>query len=80
MTEQQPAEIVVAGSLEAKIIRACPTHRLCPLTCTQRTIEELGTIASFDLRPMEAEQHSWRQKLAGWMARFSSSQSGGTSQ
>jgi len=40
----------LAGSLEAKIIRACPTHRVCPLTCKQRRVEDLGTIASFDIR------------------------------
>jgi hypothetical protein len=36
-----------SGSLEARIIRKCPTHRDCPLTCKQRPVEELGMIASF---------------------------------
>jgi len=49
MTEQ-PAEVAAAGSLEVTIIRACTVHRTCPLTCTQRTVEELGTVASFDNR------------------------------
>jgi hypothetical protein len=39
-----------AGSLEARIIRKCPSHTTCPLTCKQRRVEELGTIASFDTR------------------------------
>jgi hypothetical protein len=39
-----------SGSLEAKIIRACPTHRDCPLTCKQRRVEDLGEIASFDVQ------------------------------
>jgi hypothetical protein len=36
-----------SGSLEARIIRACTIHRTCPLTCKQRRVEELGTIARF---------------------------------
>ena len=39
-----------SGSLEAKIIRACSVHQDFPLTCKQRKVEDLGTIASFDLR------------------------------
>ena len=59
MTDQQPAEIAAAGSLEAKIIRACPSHRLCPLTCKQRRVEELGTIASFDDRQSPDPSRPW---------------------
>ena len=40
----------VAGSLEAKIIRKCPSHQDCPLTCKHRRVEDLGEIASFDTR------------------------------
>ena len=50
MTDQQPAEVAAVGSLEARIIRKCPAHRDCPLTCKQRRVENLGTIASFDTR------------------------------
>ncbi len=39
-----------SGSLEAKIIRACTVHRTCPLTCRERTVEDLGEIASFVTR------------------------------
>jgi len=40
-----------AGYLEARIIRACTVHKTCPLSCKQRRVEELGRIASFDVRP-----------------------------
>jgi hypothetical protein len=45
------APVPVAGSLSAKIIRACPAHPSCPLDCPERSVEELGEIASFDNRP-----------------------------
>jgi hypothetical protein len=49
-----------SGSLEAKIIRACPTHRDCPLTCKQRRIEDLGEIASFDVHQESSpDSRSW---------------------
>ena len=37
-----------SGSLEARIIRKCPSHTDCPMTCKHRQVEDLGTIASFD--------------------------------
>jgi len=40
------------GSLHARIIRACPAHAECALECPQRTVEDLGQIASFDNRPL----------------------------
>jgi hypothetical protein len=43
-----PAAIPVAGSLSAKIIRACPKHKQCALECPERKVEDLGEIASFD--------------------------------
>jgi hypothetical protein len=44
--------IPVAGSLSAKVIRACRAHNnKCPLTCPQRKVLDVGTIASFDARP-----------------------------
>jgi hypothetical protein len=51
---EQAAEIAAAGSLEAKIIRKCEIHRTCPLTCPQRQVDDLGTIASFENRPPSA--------------------------
>jgi hypothetical protein len=49
-----------SGSLEATIIRACTVHRMCPLTCTQRRVEELGSIASFDTRQESSpSSRSW---------------------
>jgi hypothetical protein len=42
------SEQPVAGSLSARIIRACTVHAECPLECPERKVEELGTIASFD--------------------------------
>jgi hypothetical protein len=44
---QQP----VAGTLTAKLIRACPAHADCPLECPERIVEDLGTLAAFDHRP-----------------------------
>jgi hypothetical protein len=35
-----------SATLSAKIIRKCPTHSDCPLTCKQRRVEDLGEIAS----------------------------------
>lgn len=45
MTDSQ---IPVAGSLSAKVIRACPKHPACDLDCPERVVEDLGEIASFD--------------------------------
>jgi len=56
----------VAGSLEAKIIRACKVHRLCPLTCRERDVEDLGEIASFDAHS-EPEQSSLLKRIGGWL-------------
>jgi len=60
-----------SGSLEATIIRACTVHRTCPLTCKQRKVEKLGTIASFDARSEECVPPSIVQRLkeglASWL-------------
>jgi hypothetical protein len=41
-----------AGSLEAKIIRACAKHQnKCKLDCPRRKVEDLGQVASFRTRP-----------------------------
>jgi hypothetical protein len=40
-----------SGSLSAKIIRACPSHPTCPLTCKSRAVEDLGELASFSTIP-----------------------------
>jgi len=49
MTESDARQIQ-SGSLSAKIIRACPTHKTCPLTCRERRVEDLGELAHFDNR------------------------------
>ena len=46
----QPASIPVAGSLSAKVIRACTKHRNCALDCPRRRVEDLGEIARVDSR------------------------------
>lgn len=59
-----------SGSLEARIIRKCPTHLDCPLTCKQRRVEDLGEIASFDSReesvPPSIVQRL-KEGLASWL-------------
>jgi hypothetical protein len=57
------APIPVAGSLSAKLIRACTQHADCPLDCPAREVTELGTVASFDTRSFIQhlrEALSWR--------------------
>jgi len=56
------ANVPVAGSLEAKIIRACAVHKNCGTSCPERKVEELGEIASFDLR----RKPSLIQRIGGW--------------
>jgi hypothetical protein len=46
------SQIPVAGSLSAKIIRACRVHTDCSLECPDRVVEDKGEIASFDNRPL----------------------------
>lgn len=53
-----------AGSLSAKVIRACPQHKSCSLDCPARTVEDLGEIAAFDTR---AESPDLRARLAAWL-------------
>jgi len=55
MTEQP-----VAGSLQARLIRACKIHTGCPLECPEREVEDLGEVARFDHR-------HWRARLAEWV-------------
>lgn len=46
-----------AGSLSAKIIRACKDHgNTCKLDCPRRQVEDLGQIASFDVSEEEEER------------------------
>lgn len=52
-----------SGSLSAKIIRACPSHRVCPLTCKQRLVEDLGEIASFSVDAPGAAEPSWLSRV-----------------
>jgi len=42
----------VRSSLSARIIRACPKHAGCGLSCPERTVEDVGTIAGFDNRSL----------------------------
>ena len=49
----------VAGSLSAKVIRACPEHVQCALERPKRTVEDLGTIAHFD----HNKEDPWRRHL-----------------
>lgn len=59
-----------AGSLEATIIRKCPAHRTCPLTCKQRPVEDLGEIASFDTREERIPSsvlHRLKEGLSTWL-------------
>jgi len=65
-----------SGSLEARIIRACTVHRTCPLTCKQRRVEELGTIASFVTPRSDTGERTWRQKFVTWMQQASHSRGG----
>jgi len=62
MSAFEPGEVPVAGSLSARIIRRCPTHRDCPLTCKQRRVEDLGEIASFT--------HELPATGPGWVSRM----------
>lgn len=45
-------EIPVAGSLSARVIRACPKHAECDLDCLERHVEDLGEVARFDNRSL----------------------------
>lgn len=42
-----------AGSLSARVIRACQVHKTCSLECPERKVLDLGVIASFDNGPGE---------------------------
>jgi hypothetical protein len=49
------AEVPVAGSLRAKVIRACAAHNnTCELDCDYRKVEDLGEVAQFDNRSIVA--------------------------
>jgi hypothetical protein len=54
-----------SGSLSAKLIRACPKHHnKCRLDCPRRKVEDLGEIASFQIRhddtpPPEGSTPKW---------------------
>lgn len=59
-----------AGSLEAKIIRKCPVHDTCSLSCPRRPFEELGEIASFDARAERVSPsitQRLREGLSSWL-------------
>jgi len=53
------------GSLSARIIRACPAHAECALECPQRTVEDLGQIASFDVSRVLADAWNFVDLAAG---------------
>jgi hypothetical protein len=48
MAAEQASEIEATATLEARIIRACRTHKECPLDCKERQVEELGVVARID--------------------------------
>jgi len=60
-----PSEVPVSASLSARVIRACPTHAQCPLECSERTIEDLGTIANSDNRSV---MHKMKESYLKWRA------------
>lgn len=64
MTDEA-ASIPVAGSLSARIIRKCQTHKTCSLECKFRQVEDLGEIASFDTREAQpaSAQPSFTDRL-----------------
>lgn len=72
------ASIPTAGSLSARIIRACKDHgNKCKLDCPRRQIEDLGEIASFSGTQTEGpDERSWRQKFITWMQQASHSKGG----
>jgi len=75
MSDNSPAaNVPVAGSLEARIIRACTVHASCELTCKERGVEDLGQIASFDVRART--NRDWRAKFKHWMQQLSQPQEG----
>lgn len=47
----ETSQVPVAGSLSAKVIKACRVHKQCGLDCPERRVLDLGEIASFDNRP-----------------------------
>lgn len=54
-----------AGSLSAKIIRACARHTgKCPLDCKYRTVEDLGEIATFSTPTGD------QPPVKGWLERI----------
>jgi hypothetical protein len=55
-----------AGSLDARIIRACPVHAQCPLDCAERPVEDLGTIASFSNERKE-DSRKWLHLFLPWV-------------
>jgi hypothetical protein len=57
----EPGRVPVAGSLSAKVIRACSVHKLCALTCPQRRVEDLGEVARFHVREPSPEP-SWLER------------------
>lgn len=64
MTDSQ---LPTAGSLSARIIRACPMHKTCPLTCPRRPVEDLGEIASFGPPDSAAPSPSLPRRIGGWL-------------
>jgi hypothetical protein len=57
------ARIPVAGALNARLIRACPTHAECALECPERPVEDLGQVAGFDRRSMLQQ---WKENYRQW--------------
>jgi hypothetical protein len=59
-----------AGSLEARIIRACRDHgNKCKLDCPRRQVEDLGQVAQFDTR-IDSSSPSSRSWIVEQFDRF----------
>lgn len=57
----------ISGSLEAKIIRKCPVHATCLLTCPRRPVEDLGEIAHVHAPPPSEPGRGVREHLTAWL-------------
>jgi hypothetical protein len=62
----------VAGSLSAKVIRACTKHQnKCDLTCPRRKVEDLGEVASFESHQTTLMygnvEPTFRERLGMWL-------------
>jgi hypothetical protein len=52
-----------SGSLSAKLIRACPTHKTCALDCKYRQVEDLGELARFAAAEEDPSPKPWLERV-----------------